>query len=441
MYDFFTSLSEHKLWGYKVFTIPLYLFLILGGLVIIANELNVIPSSMVGSIGVMFIIGIVMGEIGDRLPIWKDYVGGGTLLALLGGSFLVYIGVLSKSTLDSIGYLMKNTDFITFYAAVLITGSILSIERKVLIKSFLGYIPTVLAGLVGSAAFGIIGGKIFGKSVREIIMFYFLPIMGPGTGAGAVPMSQIYQQAGLGDAKEFLSVAVPILTLGLVMSIVLGAIMNKIGKMFPKMCGDGRLSKSESLESIKDNAAKDVSPRATASGFVLATSFYIIGTICNKIVPPICGVRIHAFAYMVILLSISSMIGLIPQSVKEGARKLQSFYAGQLSWVIMVGVGVVYVSIKSVLAVLTLANFVLTFFVIAGAMLGTAIMGYIIGFFPVEAVITAALCMSNSGGAGDVAVLGAAHRMNLLSWAQISSRIGGGIMLIIASIFFSIYAG
>ena len=135
------------------------------------------------------------------------------------------------------------------------------------------------------------------------------------------------------------------------------------------------------------------------------------------------------------------MIGLIPQSVKDGARKLQSFYAGQLSWVIMVGVGVVYVSIKSVLAVLTPANFILTFFVIAGAMVGTALMGYVIGFFPVEAVITAALCMSNSGGAGDVAVLGAAHRMNLLSWAQISSRIGGGIMLIIASIFFSIYAG
>ena len=173
MYEFFTSLSEHKVWGYKVFTIPLYLFLILGGLVAVANKLNVIPSSMVGSIGAMFIIGIVMGEIGDRLPIWKDYIGGGTLLALLGGSFLVYIGVLSKSALDSIGYLMKKTDFITFYAAVLITGSILSIDRKVLIKSFLGYIPTVLAGLVGSAAFGIIGGKLFGKSVREIIMFYF----------------------------------------------------------------------------------------------------------------------------------------------------------------------------------------------------------------------------------------------------------------------------
>ena len=105
----------------------------------------------------------------------------------------------------------------------------------------------------------------------------------------------------------------------------------------------------------------------------------------------------------------------------------------------MVGVGVVYVSIADVLAVLTISNFIMVFFVILGAMAGAALMGWLMGFFPVEAVITAALCMSNSGGAGDVA--GAAQRMNLLSWAQISSRIGGGVMLIIASILMSAFAG
>ena len=152
------------------------------------------------------------------------------------------------------------------------------------------------------------------------------------------------------------------------------------------------------------------------------------------------SVSIHAFAYMVILLAVSNMIGLIPQTVKDGSKKLQGFFAGQLSWVIMVGVGVVYVSIADVLAVLTFSNFVMVLFVILGAAAGAALMGWLMGFFPIEAVITAALCMSNSGGAGDVAVLGAAHRMNLLSWSQISSRIGGGIMLIIASILMSMFA-
>ena len=46
--------------------------------------------------------------------------------------------------------------------------------------------------------------------------------------------------------------------------------------------------------------------------------------------------------------------------------------------------------------------------------------------------------MANRGGAGDVAVLTAADRMGLISYAQLSSRVGGGIVLIIASFAFSI---
>lgn len=41
------------------------------------------------------------------------------------------------------------------------------------------------------------------------------------------------------------------------------------------------------------------------------------------------------------------------------------------------------------------------------------------------------------GGAGDLAVLGAGKRMGLMAYAQISSRIGGAIILLIGSIVFS----
>lgn len=60
-----------------------------------------------------------------------------------------------------------------------------------------------------------------------------------------------------------------------------------------------------------------------------------------------------------------------------------------------------------------------------------------VGFYPIDSAVTAGLCMANRGGNGDVAVLGAAKRMDLMAYAQLSSRLGGGIVLIIASFIFS----
>lgn len=43
-----------------------------------------------------------------------------------------------------------STGFLDLYILVLITGSVLSVDRKMLIKSFAGFIPTILAGIAGA---------------------------------------------------------------------------------------------------------------------------------------------------------------------------------------------------------------------------------------------------------------------------------------------------
>ena len=104
----------------------------------------------------------------------------------------------------------------------------------------------------------------------------------------------------------------------------------------------------------------------------------------------------------------------------------------------MVGCGIVFIDFEQMLSVLTPSNLFIIVMVVCGAMVGAAIMGWFVGFYPVESAVTAGLCMTNMGGAGDLAVLGAAKRMDLISYAQISSRIGGAIVLLIASVVFSV---
>ena len=57
--------------------------------------------------------------------------------------------------------------------------------------------------------------------------------------------------------------------------------------------------------------------------------------------------------------------------------------------------------------------------------------GRLVGMYPVEAAIVNAT-HSGLGGTGDVAILTAANRMELMPFAQIATRIGGALTVMAA---------
>lgn len=82
---------------------------------------------------------------------------------------------------------------------------------------------------------------------------------------------------------------------------------------------------------------------------------------------------------------------------------------------------------------------ILVLVTVLGVVLGAAIIGRLVGFYPIEAAITAGLCMANMGGTGDVAVLMASKRMELMPFAQISSRLGGAVIILFASFLVPVF--
>ena len=103
----------------------------------------------------------------------------------------------------------------------------------------------------------------------------------------------------------------------------------------------------------------------------------------------------------------------------------------------MVAMGVDF-DLMELASALSPVNLIIAVAVVLGAILGSALVGYLVGFYPIDSAVTAGLCMANRGGSGDIAVLGAADRLDLIAYAQLSSRIGGGIVLVVASVVFSV---
>ncbi|OUQ21881.1 damage-inducible protein CinA [Lachnoclostridium sp. An14] len=426
--------------------------LTLGGLpwqhAIVAVILCAIPmywgiqsSSLSGTLCSCFALAVVLYEFGERLPIWNNYIGGGLLMAFFGVALFKYFGLIPTEAIDNINRIISGDDvnLLEFYIIFLIVGSVLALEKDILLRSFAGYIPAILGGLVVSAILGVAAGLVFGVSPTETIMKYVLPIMGGGNGAGAVPLSNIYEQVTGDAAANFYGFAIIILTVGNIFAIVGSAMLNVVGQKFPKMTGDKRTLVRGGENLARDDKKVKYTINDMLGAMVIAFACYSVGRIMGKkILPTIAGASIHPYAYMIIFVVILAALGVIPANIRAGAKRLQSFMTSVLGMVIMVGMGADF-DIAELFTVMTPGNVIMAFFIVVGAIIGAGGVGYLVGFYPVDSALTAGLCMANRGGSGDLACLGAADRMDLMAYAQLSSRLGGGIVLIIASFLFSFW--
>ena len=140
---------------------------------------------------------------------------------------------------------------------------------------------------------------------------------------------------------------------------------------------------------------------------------------------------------MILTVAICKILNIIPENIEIACYQWFQFIMKNLTTTLLVGIGLCYLNINTVIETFTLQYLLLCLVTCIGAFVGAALVGKWVGFYPVESGLTAGLCMANMGGTGDVAVLSAANRMELMPFAQISSRLGGAIILILGSLLLS----
>ena len=426
----------------KKYGVPMWLVLAFVGIIYLATFTGMLPDDdMLATVSIMFSIGFVLYEIGERLPIWKDYIGGGAVLAFFGAAALEYYGILPAKYADAITFFYDDFGFQTIFISLLITSAVLTVNRKQLIKAFSGYIPAILGGVLLAAVFGVVGAMIVGVDIVDSIVYYTLPIMGGGNGSGAVPLSEMWEAVGNGGADAYYSKAFAILNIANNFAILGAVALNALGEKFPKLSGNGELLKDATKlgDLVETKVEKiQVGLQERAGGLLLTCAVYSVARMLSKIVPDFGVVSIHMYAWMVILCIVLNLANIIPNTIKEGAKEVSAFFTKPLMCMCMCGIGIAFTDLGEFLAAINLQTLFIALMIVLGAIIGSGAVGMLCGFNFVEGAMTAGLCMANRGGSGDLQVLSAGKRLNLMSYAQISSRIGGAIILILASIIFGV---
>ena len=433
----------------KLFNLPWYLFGIFAVVVLVATYMGVLPKGMAGCFALMIVLGTVLNIVGDNMPIVKDYLGGGAIVVIFGCSALNFFHVIPEAVVENITNFFKPTGaFLDFYIAALITGSILGMNRKLLVKAAARYFPAIFGGLLLSFTLCSVLGQVMGFGWAKALLLIALPIMGGGMGAGATPLSKIFESSGTMTADAALSIMTPAVAIGNAISIVIAGIIVKV-LTSKSWNGQGQLMQSGTVDASELEISPEMQAKRDAIkipymgvGLFVSTTFfawgYIVAKLWGMIVP---SVSIHAYAWMIITVAICKITDCLPENVEIACYQWFQFIMKNLTPTLLVGIGICYVDLNAVLESLNVTYFVLCLVTCLGAFFGAAIVGKFVGFYPVEAGITAGLCMSNMGGTGDVAVLSAAGRMELMPFAQISSRLGGAIILLIGSVMLSTMAG
>jgi malate:Na+ symporter len=418
---------------FKIGIVPLPVFVLLLALIAGFTLTGRMPSDLPMAIVLLAMGGFTCAEIGKRLPVLRN-IGAAALLATFIPSALAYYHLLPAPILASVTEFTKVSNFLYLFIAAIIVGSILGMDRRVLIQGFVKiFVPlgvgSLLAGMIGTGV-----GVAMGMSAYHTFFFVVVPIMAGGVGEGAIPLSIGYATL-LGQAQgDLFAQVLPPVMMGSLTAIILAGSLNYVGKRYPRLTGEGRLQPPGEGEVIlgHDETAIPGLPDMYTIGAALVTAvtLYLVGVL---------GQRLFDFPAPVTMLFLAVMLKLtqaVSPALQQGAYQVYRFFSTVVTYPLLFAIGVALTPWDKLVAAFQFGNIVTIVSTVVTLMATGFVVGRWMGMYPIETAVVNA-CHSGQGGTGDVAILTAANRMALMPFAQIATRIGGAITVTLTLIVLS----
>jgi CCS family citrate carrier protein len=419
----------------RIGVIPLPVYIILVALLAGFTYTGDVKGEVSIMIAVLAIGGFTCAEVGKRLPLLRN-IGAAAIFATFVPSALAYYKLLPPQVEKSVVEFTKYTNFLYLFIACIIVGSILGMDRQVLVKGFLKIFVPLAVGSLAAAAVGTAVGTLLGLGAYHSFFFVVIPIMAGGVGEGAIPLSIGYSEILHQPQGDVFAQVLPPVMLGSLTAILLSGTLNFVGKRYPHLTGEGRLQPGEhdDMDPAREDAADekggplDVSTIAAAG--LSAITLYLLGIMCHRLF------GLPAPVAMLFLAVLAKLTSAVSPHLQQGGFFVYKFFSTAVTYPLLFAIGVSMTPWDKLMAAFNLPNLITIIATVSTLMATGALVGRWLNMYPIEAAIINA-CHSGQGGTGDVAILTAANRMQLMPFAQIATRIGGAITVTLVLIILS----
>ena len=409
----------------RIGIIPVPIYVMLFALIVGFVYTGDIKGEISMMIAILVIGGFTCAEIGKRMPVLRN-IGAAAIFATFIPSALAYYKLLPPQIEKSVVEFTKYTNFLYLFIACIIVGSILGMDRHVLVKGFLKIFVPLAVGSVVAALVGTGVGALLGLGAHHTFFFVVIPIMAGGIGEGAIPLSVGYSEILNQPPGDLFAQILPPVMLGSLTAILLAGFLNFVGKRYPHLTGEGRLQPDEhdemdpAREEVEDETGGFMDVSTIAAAGLAAITLYLMGVMCHRLF------GLPAPVAMLFLAVLAKLTSAVSPHLQQGGFVVYKFFSTAVTYPLLFAIGVSLTPWDKLVAAFNIPNMITIFFTVATLMATGAFVGRLLNMYPIEAAIVNA-CHSGQGGTGDVAILTAANRMQLMPFAQIATRIGGAI--------------
>ncbi len=382
-----------------------------------------VPTEINMMIAVLAVMGFTCAELGHRVP-GLNQIGGAAIFATFVPSFLTFHQLIPAEIIKTVTDFTKSTNFLYLFIAAVIVGSILSMDRRTLIRGFLKLFVPMAAGSAAALLVGTAVGASLGLGARHTLLMIVIPVMAGGVGEGAIPLSIGYAQIWHQQQGDLFAQVLPAVMFGSLTAILLAGVLSFAGRRFPHLTGEGRLQPGESEELATHEEDVPVGSDVThiAAAGLLVITLYLLGLVCFQ------TFGLPAPVSMLLLAVLLKLIQAVPPSLQHGAYVVYQFFRRAVTYPLLFAIGVALTPWDRLMAAFAPRNLL----TIVATVVTLVVTGFFVGrwirLYPIDAAIVIA-CRAGQGGTGDVAILTAANRMQLMPFAQIATRIGGAITI------------